>query len=220
MKTYWSIPGPSKAPQGPCIAFYKYDGSNLRFEWTRKRGWWKYGTRMRLFDENDPEYGEAVGIFNETYADDIEDVLRTNKNYRGVEKVTVFCEFYGPSSFAGWHVWEEAHELMLFDVEIHKKGFVLPRAFVDDFGHLKSADVIYEGNCTRQFVEDVKNGQYPVAEGVVCKGVITGKKKSEQHGLWMAKVKTRRWIEELKRRAAKDLAFRRALQENLQEQAG
>jgi len=218
MKTYWEIPGPSKAPKGPCIAFYKYDGSNLRYEWNRKRGWYKFGTRRRLFDANDPEFGPAVEIFQETYADGLAHVFRDNKRYRGIEAAIVFCEYFGPSSFGCFQDWKEPHEVMLIDVAIHKKGMVLPRDFVNDFGYLKSAQVIYEGNFTDQFVQDVREGKYPVAEGVVAKGIIDGKRANDVHGLWMSKVKTNWWMNELKRRAQTDPAFRQALAENSSEQ--
>lgn len=218
MKTYPSIPGPSRAPQSSCIAFYKHDGSNIRYEWTKKKGWWKFGTRRRLFDQNDPEYGGAIQLFMDTYADGIAQVFRNNKEYRNIERATVFCEWFGPSSFAGYHDWEEDHEVVMFDVEIYKRGFVLPRDFINHFGHLKIPPVIHEGNFTPQFVKDVREGKYPVAEGVVAKGIILGKKKNPQHGLWMSKVKTLWWLNELKQRAQRDAAFRQALRENLAEQ--
>ena len=216
MKAYWEIPGPSKAPKGLCIAFFKYDGSNLRFEWSKKRGWWKYGTRRRLFDEKDLEFGPAIEIFNQTYADGLTKVLRDNKDYRGVEVATVYCEYFGPSSFSCYQNWQEPHELMLFDVELHKKGFVPPRTFINDFGHLKTAQVIYEGNFNDQFAQDVRDGKYPVVEGVVAKGTHLSRKPP--HNLWMAKVKTQWWFDELKRRAQQDPVFRQALSENASEQ--
>lgn len=37
--------------------FDKLDGSNLRFEWSKKQGWYKFGTRHRLFDNTDPVFG-------------------------------------------------------------------------------------------------------------------------------------------------------------------
>ena len=37
MKQYWEIPGPSRAPNEPCIAFRKEDGSNFRAEWLSGR---------------------------------------------------------------------------------------------------------------------------------------------------------------------------------------
>jgi len=219
VKTYWSIPGPSKAPQQPCIAFSKYDGNNIRIEWSRKRGWYKYGTRKRLLDETDEELGCAIPIFQDTLADDIEAVIRKDKLFIGRQQVIVFCELWGPSSFCGIHKENEALKLTPIDVAIHKKGIMLPRLFVNTFGHLDIAKVVYEGNFNRQFIEDVRDGKYPVTEGVVAKGVIQGKKANPQHGLWMAKVKTRHWLDELKQRAEADDRLSRALAENIKEQA-
>jgi hypothetical protein len=71
---------------------------------------------------------------------------------------------------------------------------------------------------TAEFVEGVRQGRYPVREGVVAKGIALGKKPNPQHGLWMAKVKTRWWLAEGRRRAAESDVFRQALEENLREQ--
>jgi hypothetical protein len=61
MLQYPSINGWRRSPQGKeCIAFEKYDGSNLRWEWDPKKGWAKYGTRRQLFDESSPLYNQAV----------------------------------------------------------------------------------------------------------------------------------------------------------------
>ena len=70
-----------------------------------------------------------------------------------------------------------------------------------NFGHLPSAPVVYQGPFDEQLVNDVREGKYPVAEGVVAKGVVLGKKKNPQHGLWMSKVKTKAWLAQLRRRA-------------------
>lgn len=179
-----------------------------------------------MFDATDPEYGCAIELFKQTYADDVEKVIRSNKDYRGVTECICFCEFFGPSSFAGWHdffdksvVTPEPKELVLFDVNIHKRGFVLPREFINNFGHLKIPKVIYEGRFGPQFVEDVKEGRYPVTlEGVVCKGVNQRQGKSDQHGLFMCKVKTKQWMTLLKDRAARDEFFRDTLTANYKEQ--
>jgi hypothetical protein len=205
MKDYPEIPGPSKAPQGPCIAFHKYDGSNLRFEWSKKRGWYKAGIRSGLIDASHPDFGCALHAFQEQQAEGIEKVLRDNKNYIGIQNVVVFCEFLGPSSFAGWHDWKEPKELILFDVDIIKKGFVLPRDFLKDFGHLRIAEPVYEGNFNKEFVEKVKDGHFPVGEGVVAKGVLAS--KNPVHGLWRAKVKTKAWLAELAKRVQENPKF-------------
>ena len=216
MKTYWQIPGPSGAPRGlPCIAFYKHDGSNLRFEWSKKRGWYKFGTRHRLFDESDIEFGEAIPLFLNKFGDEIPKVLKA-KQYRGVDRCIVYCEFEGENSFAGWHEVNETQDLILIEVNPHKKGFVPPRQFVSDFGHLHIPKVVYEGNFNREFIQAVRNGEYPVKEGVVAKGIKPGTKAP--HGLWMAKAKTAWWLMELRNRAKEIEALRQVLAENEKEQ--
>ena len=219
MKTYWSIPGPKDAVEAPCIAFHKIDGSNLRFEWSRKQGWYKFGTRYRVVEPDHHHWGIAYQVFKERFADDIDKIFHDDPEFRRIEKAIVYCECFGSSSFAGWHDWNEPKELAIIDVAIHKRGMVLPEDFVRHFGHLRIAEVVYEGMFDHQFVADVRDGKYPVTEGVVAKGVLLGKKKNPQHGLWMVKVKTRRWLEELKRRAAESEQFQQALRENLAEQS-
>ena len=115
MEQYPSILGSAKAPLGnPCIAFDKYDGSNLRFEWSPKQGWNKYGTRRQLFDERTPVFGKAVQLFNDTMGQEI--VRRVKDHVRGPQRITAFAEFFGPGSFAGSHIETETQELRLFDV--------------------------------------------------------------------------------------------------------
>lgn len=109
-------------------------------------------------------------------------------------------------------------ELVLFDVNPHKKGILLPRVFLKHFGHLKVPEVVYEGNFNKQFVRDVIDGKYPVDEGVVAKGFTVGKKTSPEHGLWMAKIKTRSWMERLQEKAKTVAALRQVLLENEREQ--
>lgn len=189
MKAYPSIRGSRKHIGQPCVAFYKYDGSNLRFEWSKKRGWHKYGTRRRLFDEADTMYGPAITTFKETLAEDIEKVACDE--YKN-ENVIAFTEFFGSKSFAGQHDLTETKKLALFDINIHKKGLISPMEFVKNFCHLEhAAKVIYEGNLNQTFVDDVRNGKYDLNEGVVAKGG-TG------HKMWMCKIKTHAYLERLK----------------------
>jgi len=180
MLSYPSIEGSSKAPLGkPCIAFYKYDGSNLRFEWQRKgRQWMKYGTRTQLFNASTPTFGPAISVFHGTASEDMaaaigdQVVTRVTKKYPSMERIIAFCEWFGPKSFAGIHTDEAKDmELRLIDVSLYKKGFMPPREFVKTFGSMREcAQVIYEGNLNRTFIDDVRKGVYPVWEGVVAKG--------------------------------------------------
>lgn len=194
MKEYPSILGPQGDFGKACIAFSKLDGSNLRFEWTPKSKWAKFGTRTRLFDQNDPVFGSAVGLFMTTLAEGVEKVIRDTKEYRNNERVTVYCEFFGPTSFAGLHdlvLPNDPKEIVLFDVNLHKKGILGPREFVKSFGHLKIPPVVYEGNFNQQFIDDVRQGKYRVVEGVIAKG-------GSGHDLWMRKVKTFAYLDKLK----------------------
>lgn len=213
MKAYWSIPGPR---QQDCIAFSKYDGNNIRIEWSRKRGWYKYGTRKRMLDKSDERFGCAIPIFQETLADDLENVFKKEKLFRGARNVVVFCELWGLSSFCGVHAPGEKLKLTPIDVSLHKKGIMLPRDFVNTFGHLDIAEVVHEGKFNHEFKEEVKS--WTETEGVVAKGVVLGKKKNPQHGLWMAKIKTRWWFEKLREKAKEDESLRRILEENEREQ--
>lgn len=227
MKEYFSIPGPSKAPNLPCIAFYKYDGSNIRAEWSKKRGWYKFGTRHQMLSETCPLFGGAISLFLNTLSDNIIKVINDNKDYSGVDNITVFCEYFGDSSIGMYHDWDELKskgKMVLFDISIYKRGFVLPRNFVKHFGHLDNvAQVVYEGNFNKQFVQDVWEGKYPVKEGVVAKGVQPCKGK-EEHGLWLVKCKTKWWFDALDEKYKSidneeyKQKWKKLLEENKQEQ--
>ena len=171
MQQYPSIVGSAKAPLGkPCIAFYKYDGSNLRWEWSPKKGWNKFGTRTQLFDASEPTYAPAIEIFMKGLGDEI--VRRTKDQHRGIERITAFTEYFGPTSFAGQHTPGEVMELRLIDVFLFKKAFVRPRDFVKWYGDMpQAAQVVYDGNLNQKFIDDVrKGGVYDLWEGVVAKG--------------------------------------------------
>lgn len=219
MKVYWTIQGPNKAPQLPCIVFRKYDGNNFRAEWSRKRGWYKFGTRKTMIGPGDEVWGHSIEMFMQTYADDLTKVFTDNKELKKTNEFTVYCEYYGPNSFAGWHDPKDKDKnVILFDVNLYKKGYMSPRDFVKSFGHLKVAEVICECNFGKQFIQDVKDGKIvSECEGVVAKGV--NPKKKPPHGLWMAKCKTRWWMEELERKVAENPEFfTRIFRENVHEQ--
>jgi len=189
---YPSILGPSKAPHDYCYAFEKLDGSNLRWEYSRKTGWCKAGTRHRLFDESEPLLGQAIPIFKQKYADILAKMFKDHKDLRNRDRITVFCEFFGPSSFAGNHKENEPKDIVLFDVHLYKLGILGPKEFLDLFSHLHVPKLVYEGQLNSTLIQSVKEGKYPVVEGVVCKG---GK---APHGVWMRKIKTAAYLQKLK----------------------
>lgn len=200
MKQYPSIPNinsTNKAPYGePCVGFYKYDGSNLRWEWNKKRGFYKYGSRTQLFDESHEMFSQAIPIFQDTIAPTLIQIVKDN--YK-VDDFLCYTEFFGESSFAGWHDLSEEKKLILLDVWIPHKGFIIPKTFNKMFsGHEWSPKVVYEGNFNKQLCEDVKSGKYDLDEGMMCKGVDN---KGQQ---WMIKMKTQTYLDKLKNKYGND----------------
>ena len=156
MEQYPEIPGAKKAPLGqPCIAFYKYDGSNLRWEWSKKRGWHKFGTRTELFSPKHPLWGQALPLFREI-AHDIEDrIYASDWKLRNIQRITVFTEFFGPSSFAGTHVQDEQKELKLIDVYLFKQGMVIAPVVQE---HVRGCAVRGSGDLRREPEQGIHHG--------------------------------------------------------------
>ncbi|WP_020469562.1 RNA ligase family protein [Zavarzinella formosa] len=202
MLYYPKIPGSRNAPDGQCIAFVKYDGTNLHFDWDRDFGWHAFGTRrdefnlttdgIRLFSERHAHLQESVAIFQEDWAESLESIFREHAAYREIQSFRVFGEFFGENSFAGLHQKDDPKEIRIFDVLAETSGLIGPKEFINNFGHLPVAEVVYEGKLTGKFAEDVRNGKYEVAEGVICKGGNGGE------DLWMAKIKTHAYLEKLR----------------------
>ena len=196
MKQYDHIEYYGKRLVGEVIyAFDKLDGSNLRFEFSRKRGWYKFGTRKCMIDEKNTEYGMAIPFFLNKYGDGLVDVFTKNKDYRNIKNFIVFCEWFGPNSFAGHHTDPiDKMNLVLIEVNPITKGFVDPKRFIDDFGHMEIPKLIYHGNLNHEFIQSVKRNDYGLMEGVVCKAKDSGK----AHQIWMVKIKTDAWLDRLK----------------------
>lgn len=189
------------------MAFEKYDGTNLHWDWNRDFGWHTFGTRrdefallpvgVERFAQVHAHLHEAAEVFHSTLATGIESVLRRNPRYEEVEGVSVFTEFLGPTSFAGLHKADDPKKLILFDVQTEPFGMIGPEQFVADFGHLQIAKVVYRGKLTGKFSDDVRQGKYGVNEGVVCKGGAGA-------DLWMVKIKTYAYLDKLKKAFAEN----------------
>ncbi|MCR9230728.1 MAG: RNA ligase family protein [bacterium] len=196
---YPKIPDSRAAPLEKCIAFEKYDGTNLHWVWEPELGWYAFGTRRNRFDlddrgiaaftEDHPELAQAPALFLDEFAAPLQSTLLSRPDF-ATREVTVFTEFLGPRSFAGRHNADDDKQLILFDVAIENQ-LLGPAQFLEDFGHLPVARVVYRGRFTGQFTSDVRAGKYAVAEGVICKGG-TGP------SLWMAKIKTDAYLARLK----------------------
>lgn len=183
---YWGI---------PITAFDKMDGSNLRFEYSHKRGFYKFGSRNVMIDKQNPDFGFAIDIFLNKYNEGLSRIFR-EKEYRSIQSFVCFAECLGTKSSFGQHDFgNDNFDVTLFDINQHKKGFIPPRQFVKDFGNLGIPRIVYEGNLNKEFVENVKNNIYGLSEGVIGKGVIDNKKFGN---LYYCKIKTDDWFRRLR----------------------
>lgn len=202
MLLYPKIGTSGSAPMDRCIAFEKYDGTNLHFDWDRDFGWHAYGTRrdgfnllpegIAAFNAAHPGLESCVAIFQSTLAEGLDRIFRSVERYQGWASLRVFAEFLGPNSFAGMHRATDLHELRLFDVQAEGYGFIDPWSFVEDFSTLPIARVVYRGKLTGKFVHEVREGKYDVNEGVIAKGGTGGQ------DVWMCKIKTLAYLERLR----------------------
>ena len=56
--------------------------------------------------------------------------------------------------------------------------------------------MVYNGNLNKEFVNRVKNNEYGLSEGVICKGKIATRKGNDL--LYYCKIKTDDWFNRLK----------------------
>lgn len=190
VKTYPSIEYSTEC-NFPIVAFDKLDGSNVRAEWTAKKGFHKFGTRSRLVDETDPLFGRVPKLIRDKFGQDLGQELFN----AGYERAMCFFEFWGPSSFAGMHNLEEKQTVTLLDVAPFNQGILMPELFLQLFGHLDIAKVLYRGQLTPEFIESVRASTLPgmTFEGVVCKAAHDKKTKQPI----MFKQKSRAWLDRL-----------------------
>jgi len=201
MKTYPKLTYYDESDIGRyCYAFDKLDGSNIRVEWDRKRGWYKFGTRRTMITDTDHDYYPAIEIFMNKYSEQLQRVFRDKKEYRNTQRFVIFMEYFGENSFAGHHVDDDIKDCIIFDISQYKRGIIQPKEFIKNFGHLHIPDIVHQGTLTEQFIEDVKSNKFGLDEGVMVKG-------SDNKELWVKKIKTREWITRLKQKMGMDFVL-------------
>jgi hypothetical protein len=181
------------------FGFNKIDGSCIRAEWNKKlskkthftNGFGKFGTRNEMIKNASNPFTEAVDIFMDKYSKPLDEIFCENKIFRGVDTITVYGEFFGEHSFAGQHVWDEYHDLVIFDMFLYKKDYLKPADFIDIFGHLDIPRLVYQGLLDEYIIKDIVSNVYGLKEGLVLKGVNEGK-------VWMVKVKTQEWLDKVR----------------------
>lgn len=193
MKTYPSIPGDSRNFHIPnAYIFDKLDGRNVRVEWNKKRGWYKWGTRHQLFDATNPDYAPAIPLFSSIYADKLAKVATDNR----WQEVTVYLELWQKSSLGGVFVPDEEFNLSLIDVSPYRQGILGPKEFLKRFDHLPHAAFLGNYTWNKQFCEYVRDGEIP---GITFEGVV-GKSGNSPVDLTMVKAKTSKWLDAIKER--------------------
>lgn len=198
MKSYPSIPncnGQGFRGLGVVDVFDKLDGSNMRFEFSRKRGWYKAGCRNRMIDATDPQFGDAFTWFHENLGDAIIECFK-----KVPQRLIVFGEWWGPQSFAGIHEPGDDMRITLFDATTN--GWMSPSEFRKTFeGKVDTAKHLGQYNWTRGYIQRVRDGeQHDVTgEGVVGKTLQGGQ-------LLMGKAKTQEWLDRIYERFDEDQA--------------
>lgn len=179
-------------PPGDFFVFDKIDGSNIRAEWSPKKGWHKFGTRTRLIDKYDPVFGKAPDLIFNKYSENLSKIF-FDKSY---ERVICFFEFFGKSSFAGHHI-DEKHDVMLIDVAPMYHGITSPDEFIDTYQKFGIPSVLHHGAITEELIDSVQNG---TLKGMTFEGII-GKRKNDNTKIKvpiMFKHKNKAWLDKLK----------------------
>ena len=200
MKQYPSIPqSPTKSKhlQDYAYGFDKLDGSNIRAEMHAGR-FVRFGSRNRLLEADHPHLGEAIDLIRTQYESDLAAVMEQLK----VKEFTAFFEFYGPRSFAGNHHADDPKEVVLFDLDVRRRGLLPPDEFLAACGHLKIPQLLHEGPVTPELIDSIRSDSLPgiTEEGVIFKG--RAGKNGGKTVMW--KVKTQRWLDRLKEHCAGD----------------
>ena len=193
---YPKIPDALYCPLKSCVAFNKMDGTCMVFYWDPEFGFHDVGTRRDRFADNTLgwlEFAQAhpglEGV-KEAFQTIRESLAAHLTQHFPNTSVIIFAEYHGPNSFAGQHHSKDIKQLTIFDVQVD--GMLLPpEQFIQLFGSFPIPKVVFQGKFTGQLFIDVRNGKYPVNEGIVVKGMVNGQ-------VYMAKIKTTQYLERLK----------------------
>jgi hypothetical protein len=191
-------------------AFNKLDGQNFAVKYNpRKKIFDSFGSRKRMVDETDEQFGDTVRFFKasnlpETLIQLVSDNSKKKGLFTGVDEITFYFEWYGEHSFCGFHQDGDEMHLALIDVFLKKKGYIEPKPYYEIFcqnDNVETPELIYHGTLTKTFVDEIYNNdwtkpdcKYPmVKEGVVCR------RSSLMKGQRMPKVKfkTKWWLDQL-----------------------
>lgn len=173
------------------MAFSKLDGSCIRAQYSKKRGFYKFGSRTRLLSEEQGIIYKAVELIKAK-----EDILIKSIEKYNTDNCVFFFEFYGDNSFAGNHFEGDEHKVSVIDVNIHKQGMLPLKELIKFSDNGLGAELLYHGQITAEFVNSVRDSSLvgmPL-EGVVCKA----NNPKDKHNHLMFKIKSDAWRQKLK----------------------
>lgn len=192
MKPYPSIRqgtvGQKYQPMSDAYIFDKLDGRNVRVEWTKKRGWSKWGSRHRLFDGTDPDFAPAIPLFEAIYAESLAKI-GTDCRWDGA---VAFLELHqGFPSLGGVFDPSLPFQLTLFDIAPFKECIMGPKEFLKTFADIvPTAKFLGQANYNAEFIGRVRDS---TIDGVTLEGIVA--KSGTRHTLDFAKAKTQKWID-------------------------
>lgn len=137
-----------------------------------------------------------VNVFKRDLSKSLDSLFR--KEFKNEREIIVFGEYFGEHSFAGRH-HDEPKKIVIFDILVgHKlRKFVKPKDFVKLTKNVVEIPrIVYEGNLNDDFISRVRKDEFDTFEGVICKG--TESVGNAMGGIWMAKIKTQRYLDSLK----------------------
>lgn len=206
MMTFPSVPRieDAKVLPGKYHLFYKYDGQQLRVEWSKKRGFYKWGSKGEMRAENDRIYGAAFALFRQELTPHLEDVLTRQKHLRqSIESATIFAEYWGDRSIAGMHEPGDRMRVTLVDLAVGRAGstsFVSPEDFLALTAYFPkdlAAQFLGKHEVDGPLVQAIRANAWktPLKEGVVAKAL----RGNQTH---MVKIKTNEWKERVRAHCA------------------
>lgn len=173
--------------------FDKLDGSNIRAEWNKKSGFYKFGSRTQLLNEDQKTLWPCRNAILEKFGD----VLSSRFSKLKCDNALAFFEWVGPESFAGNHGADiSKNSPVLIDIAIYKKGMLPPEKFLELSDGLTTPALLHIGRIDEDFFQSVRNR---TLEGMTFEGVVGKGEFSQQHGhAIMFKIKSNDWLNKLK----------------------
>lgn len=173
--------------------FDKIDGSNIRAEWSAKKGFHKFGSRKVLLSES-----SAVALAKNLILAQSDELTKGLKELR-IQECILFFEFFGDQSFAGIHSPENDNKrVYLLDVDVYKQGMLDPKDFLKIFASkVLTPDLLCHGFVNRLFLQQVEMRTLP---GMTYEGIVGKSFGGRQKPLVMFKHKSEEWKKDVSSR--------------------